>query len=244
MKILLIRHGEPDYAIDSLTEKGWREAELLSKQLSTMRIDDFYVSPLGRAQDTARATLSRLNRKAEVLDWLQEFRGTVVDPKTGERSYAWDFMPQYWTRCPELADMDAWTENPLIATGNSAEIYAETTRGLDALLSRYGYHRKGALYATERNTDATIALFCHFGISMNILSYLLRIPFYLLLHGFIMAPSSITTLVTEERIPGEVWFRCTALGDTAHLSVAGEPISHYGRYREQYGIDDGLGAKE
>ena len=79
---------------------------------------------------------------------------------------------------------------------------------------------------------------------MNILSYLLRIPFHLLRHGFIMAPSSITTLVTEERIPGEVWFRCTALGDTAHLSVAGEPISHYGRYREQYGIDDGLGAKE
>ena len=170
MKILLIRHGEPDYAIDSLTEKGWREAELLSKRLSSMRIDDFFVSPLGRAQDTARATLSLLNRKAEVLDWLQEFRGTVLDPKTGERSYAWDFMPQYWTRCPEFADMDAWTENPLIATGNSAEIYAETTRGLDALLSRYGYHRKGALYATERNTDATIALFCHFGISMNILS--------------------------------------------------------------------------
>ena len=79
MKILLIRHGEPDYAIDSLTEKGWREAELLSKRLSSMRIDDFFVSPLGRAQDTARATLSLLNRKAEVLDWLQEFRGTVLE---------------------------------------------------------------------------------------------------------------------------------------------------------------------
>ena len=29
MKILIIRHGDPDYSIDSLTEKGWREAELL-----------------------------------------------------------------------------------------------------------------------------------------------------------------------------------------------------------------------
>ena len=27
MKILIIRHGDPDYAADSLTEKGWREAE-------------------------------------------------------------------------------------------------------------------------------------------------------------------------------------------------------------------------
>ena len=23
MKLLIVRHGEPDYAVDSLTEKGW-----------------------------------------------------------------------------------------------------------------------------------------------------------------------------------------------------------------------------
>ena len=243
MKILLIRHGEPDYTVDSLTEKGWREAELLANRLCATPVDAFYCSPLGRARDTARATLQRLGREAETLDWLQEFRGTVLDPKTGQQSYAWDFLPQYWTRCPELADLEAWRRNPLIATGNSAEIFEETVKGLDALLSRYGYQRRGALYATDHNSSATIALFCHFGIAMNIVSHLLRIPFHLLLHGFIMAPSSITTLVTEERVPGEVWFRCTALGDTSHLFSAGEPISHFGRYREQYGIDDGLGAK-
>lgn len=49
MKILIIRHGEPDYSIDSLTEKGWREAELLSRRLAPLGIRDFYVSPLGRA---------------------------------------------------------------------------------------------------------------------------------------------------------------------------------------------------
>ena len=34
MKLLIIRHGEPDYSIDSLTEKGWREAELLADAAS------------------------------------------------------------------------------------------------------------------------------------------------------------------------------------------------------------------
>ena len=29
MNIYIIRHAEPDYEHDSLTEKGWREAELL-----------------------------------------------------------------------------------------------------------------------------------------------------------------------------------------------------------------------
>ena len=31
MKLLIVRHAEPDYSIDSLTEKGWREAEYLSE---------------------------------------------------------------------------------------------------------------------------------------------------------------------------------------------------------------------
>ena len=84
MKILIIRHGEPDYSIDSLTEKGWREAELLSKRLCGMDIADFYVSPLGRAKDTAKPTMEKLGRELQVLPWLREFHGTVINPNTGE----------------------------------------------------------------------------------------------------------------------------------------------------------------
>ena len=39
MKILIIRHAEPDYSIDSLTEKGHREAALLAEKLSKEKID-------------------------------------------------------------------------------------------------------------------------------------------------------------------------------------------------------------
>ena len=53
MKILLIRHGDPDYEKDSLTEKGWHEAELLAQRMAELEIQSFYVSPLGRAKDTA-----------------------------------------------------------------------------------------------------------------------------------------------------------------------------------------------
>lgn len=55
MKIIFIRHGEPDYSIDSLTEKGWREAYALADRIQKWDVKDFYVSPLGRAQDTAKA---------------------------------------------------------------------------------------------------------------------------------------------------------------------------------------------
>ena len=41
MRILLIRHGEPDYEHDSLTPKGDREAQLLSELLVRDHIDQY-----------------------------------------------------------------------------------------------------------------------------------------------------------------------------------------------------------
>ena len=83
MRILLIRHAEPDYSIDSITPKGRVEAELLSRRIMRYNIRDFYVSPLGRARDTARYTLDKMNRKASVLPWLKEFGGKYPDPALG-----------------------------------------------------------------------------------------------------------------------------------------------------------------
>ena len=62
MKLLFIRHGDPDYTIDSLTEKGWKEAEFLSEKIAALDVRDFYVSPLGRAKDTASCTLKKNGR--------------------------------------------------------------------------------------------------------------------------------------------------------------------------------------
>ena len=33
MKLVIVRHADPDYSIDSLTPTGWKEAELLSERL-------------------------------------------------------------------------------------------------------------------------------------------------------------------------------------------------------------------
>lgn len=57
MQLVLIRHGEPDYARDSLTEAGFREAALLAQRIARWNVTDFYCSPLGRAQSMARPTL-------------------------------------------------------------------------------------------------------------------------------------------------------------------------------------------
>ena len=84
MKLVFIRHGDPDYSIDSLTPRGWKEAEALAARVAQWEVDDFYVSPLGRAQDTAKVSLDAIGRTAETLDWLREFYVEVDNPVTGE----------------------------------------------------------------------------------------------------------------------------------------------------------------
>ena len=234
MKLLFVRHGDPDYEHDSLTPKGWKEAELLADRLTKLDVRDFYCSPLGRARDTASVTLKRLHREATVFDWLQEFPARILDPENGERRIVWDFMPSYWTNRTDLYDKDKWYFDPVMETGNTEEIYKGVTQGIDSLLDRYGYQRDGLFYHTEGGNEDTVVIFCHLGVELAILSHLLGIAAPVLWQGFFVAPSSVTILATEERQKGEVYFRCKALGDTSHLYMGNEPISNSGFFPETY----------
>ena len=239
LRILLIRHAEPDYSVDSLTPKGWKEAELLCSRLVRYNIRDFYVSPLGRARDTASCTLRRLKRDAEVLPWLREFSGSYPDPETGERRIvAWDVKPRIWNAFPGVSDIRTWCDAPVFNGGDVREIWQQTTSGVDALLARYGIRKDGPVWLTDRNENFTIALFCHFGISMAVLGYLTDISPMVLWHHVLCMPSSLSEIVTEERIRGEVSFRVTKLGDLTHLEASGEIRSTAGLFPEVYtGID-------
>lgn len=235
MKILIIRHGDPDYEHDTLTPKGWREAELLSEHLAKTEIAAFYCSPLGRARDTAGLTLKRMGREAVICDWLREFPGVIVRPDTGKRGIEWDLMPDYWTARETLYDRNRWPDDPLMQTGNVRGLAKAVTDGLDGVLASHGYERQGGYYrAVSPNTD-TVAFFCHLGVGCVMLGHLIGAAPPVLWHGTFLAPTSVTLLVTEERQPGIACFRCTSIGDTSHLSAGGEPVSHSGLYPETYG---------
>lgn len=238
MKILFVRHAEPWYAIDSLTEKGHREAELLSRRLSKLDVKAFYTSPLGRARETARYTLEKTGREAEILPWLAEFRGKSIDPENGSLRIPWDYKPSVWMNREQLRSMDDWLKDRLFQGSNVDAVWEETKHGLDALLDKHGYVRDGRIYRAENNRPDTIVLFCHFGIMMACLSHLIGISPMNLWHGFCAQPSSVTTVITEERVKGEVAWRCMQLGDISHLYAEGEPYSTAALYPECYtGVD-------
>ncbi len=234
MKLMIIRHADPDYSIDSLTPTGWEEARLLADRMCKLDVKAFYVSPLGRAQDTANCTLERIGRTAETLPWLEEFRCNIVKPGSENHSIAWDWLPADWTNEPAYFSRETWAETDIMIRGGATDRYRYVTGELDKLLAQHGYVREGNLYRAEKANEDTIVLFCHFGVECVLLSHLLNVSPMILWHGTCAAPSSVTVLNTEERREGIAYFRMASFGDISHLYAAGREPSFAARFCETY----------
>ncbi len=240
MRLLIIRHGDPDYANDTLTEKGHREAQLLAERLGQEKIDYFYSSPLGRARHTCDYVAKAHGKLADVTekDWLREFDCSLTLPSGRERPIPWDMLPNEWMDNPTMYDKDGWYKQDFYEKVEMERRVRYVTDGLDALLSKHGYTRDGEVYRTQKGNTDTVALFCHFGLETLLLSHLCGVSPIPLWHHFVALPTSVTTLYTEERRQGTAVFRCCGFGDTGHLYVGGETPSFSARFCEVHGNGD------
>ena len=240
MRLLFIRHGDPDYDADSLTATGRREAELLAERIAPMDIAEYYVSTMGRALETARPTLERAGRTAAVCDWLREFSIGVRRPGCGGELSAvpWDWLPQDWLKDPLFLDSERWHEHPVFAEAELKSAYDAVIDAFEQVLAAHGYVRDGLCYRVERAGSETLAFFCHFGVSCVLMSRLMNVSPMVLWHGLAMAPSSVTTVYSAERRPGLASFRAAAVGDISHLYAHGQEPSFSARFCEVYGNGD------
>ncbi len=235
MKLLFIRHGDPDYINDSLTEKGVKEAALLAERMAHTHVDFCYLSPLGRAVKTAEPCLMRMNMDAETFEWLEEFSPLIVRPDSPERTHiSWDWLPEDWTLRDHFYRYDEWWDDDILNAGHVGERAKHIFTEFDKLLARHGYERNGHFYRAVNPNNDTLAFFCHFGVTTLILSHLIGASPMVLWHGMCSAPTSVTTVCTEERRRGIASFRITSFGDTSHLYAADEPPAFSGRFCECY----------
>lgn len=256
MHLIFIRHADPDYKNDSLTEKGFREAELLAKRASSWKnIEHIYVSPMGRAQKTADEILKSLNltfssEKVSTLDWLREFSYPVKDLKTGKQRISWDWLPQDYFADKKFFDVNEFYKNKTLKNANIEFYYNQVCSGLDEILETYDYNRledsvpiyncfphltqeesqiDTHLQQNQKDLDERNLVFvCHLGVMFVMISHLLKISPVQLWQGFFVAPSSVTILGSQERVPGELVWRIQSLGDVNHLLSNGESVSASG----------------
>lgn len=259
MRLIFIRHGEPDYSTDLLTEKGKLDSQLLAERVVKWNIKDIYVSPQGRAKETAKPSLEKLGREAIELPWIHEFSYKINNPLRGDQGVPWDFPPSQLYEEALFQTQDEWVNGVMLRdVPKIAEDYPYVIGKFDELLEKYGYIRNGKYYlrkdgkerfinstvtndnlATadllpEDDCEPTIVFFCHLGIISLILSHLLNIPFMSMVHGFFLPTTSVTIVNTEERWGSEVSFRVQAMGDTAHLLMKDERVSSAGSFARAF----------
>jgi probable phosphoglycerate mutase len=209
MEVLLIRHGDPDYANDALTEHGIVEAQLLAASLAELRIDRIYASPLGRARATAASTAEAKELVPITLDWLRE-RGIKRGPV-----YLWEAPGTMFLREEALPGPHDWFLDGG-AMPEGAEQFARVRAGFDELMGSLGYAREGHGYRIVRHSEERVALFCHKGVIMTMLADVLHWPLPALFVSLQIHPTGVTRLEMVEEGTFAHW-KALAINDLSHL---------------------------
>lgn len=175
MRIIFVRHGEPDYEKDCLTETGKKQAAAAAVRLEREGISEIYSSPNGRAAQTAGFTAERLGLPVETLDYMHEI--SWGGPGIPEEGHPWTLSD--WMISREDFDFyhADWRQHPWFRDNVAVQYQDRLAAEFDALLLRQGYRHEGTRYLCETDRQKTIAVFSHGGSGACVLAHLLALPF-------------------------------------------------------------------
>ncbi len=224
MLLYLIRHGEPDYKNDCLTENGKEQAQKLAKKLFESELDKIYSSPLGRAKQTAEYTASLYGKTPEILPWAKEIGGITEYPDGTEKNVAQ--IPNVFLRTDGRIDLgfndsfhcDGFKDNEL------KEEYDFMISGALSFLEEQGFKEEDGIFRITRPNTEKIAIFCHGNMIRSLVSYLLHIPIHLMWAGFGASFTSVTVVNFNNSQRGNCAPRILVYNDISHLRIEGKGI--------------------
>ena len=229
MRLYIIRHADPDYANDTITPAGHLEAAALAERMASVGLDRVFCSPLGRARATAQYTCEALKIAPVIEPWLAELSGCSIERSPWGKLTAWD-CPGEVVRATavESRRFDDAFYTDTYATAPVRQVFNDIIRNSDDLLARLGYARQGGRYRIVEGNRLRVGVFCHGGFGLTWLAHLLEIPLPLMWSGFWLPPTSVTTILFDERSQQWAVPRCIGMGDVGHLYQAGLPVQPSG----------------
>lgn len=204
MRLVFVRHGEPDYEHDCLTENGRVQAKSTAVRLAKEKFSAIYSSPMGRARETASYTAQGRGLDIKILDFMHEIDwgdvrdaagsddaannagATGVDVRSGSAQtepkleydgHPWILGYKLLTEEPEYIGSPDWRNHRYFKNNICTQYYEKISKKFDEFLLGYGLRRKNNLYLCEKKCDETIALFAHGGSGSIMLSHVLNFPF-------------------------------------------------------------------
>ena len=206
MRIVFIRHGDPNYDLDCLTELGHKQAKIAAQRLLKEGIEEIYCSPLGRARQTAQAFSEASGiGNIKILDFMQEIRFGREGEMYEEKWNPWLVVEDLVRNGKDIQTPD-WRKYPVfkenLATVDVDKIAVEA----DKWLATLGYEREGNYYRCTRKDDKekTIALFCHGGSSTAFFSRVLNQQFPYMCAVLLHYPHTTISVIKFNKTPGSL----------------------------------------
>ena len=223
MLLYIIRHGEPNYELDILTERGKLQAESVGLRLKEAGINRVFTSPLGRARETAEPTCRMLGLEATVEEWAREVDEERLTsyPYNDNRSIS--LVPSYIFR--EGGDInlpyDAQCDSKVIKASKMHKALDRIETGGEEFLSRLGYKNEGGIYRITKPSEERVALFCHTVMARTWLSSLLHIPIHMMWSDFVYTFTGVTVINFQNYDTGFTSPRIMCYSDISHLYAHG-----------------------
>ena len=231
MLLFYVRHGDPIYNPDSLTELGQAQAQALVGRMKICNPSQIYVSSSNRARQTAQPTADALGIEPIILDWANEkyaFADLSIPKPEGGRQWLAASEEYEFLISDEIRKLDHnWHTHPsmvergVVGTGRIA-------KDVDAWLETLGYKREGNGYRKVGQPPERVALFAHWGFGLAFLSHLLYIPYPQMATRFCIGHSQVTVIRFWDRDP--VVPQVLQLSNDSHLFAAGVETKYINRF--------------
>ena len=229
MLLFVIRHGDPIYDPDSLTPRGHLQAKALAKRFAVHGLDRIYASPLIRAQQTAQPTSEVLNLPIQIDEWASEnLAWEEFTVKYSGDFLHWVFFRQnteFRQNGDELLGNGNWKDAKSVQEIKDLEnCYKRLEKGSDAFLERLGYKRESCgIYRILKPSEERVALFCHQGVTLLWIPYMLGIPPHLFWSSFDVNHTGVSVFEFKNNPNGITSPKCISFSDNSHLLLEGLP---------------------
>lgn len=223
MLLYIVRHGQPIYGPDTLTELGRKQAEALADRFAIHGLDRIFSSPMGRARETAQPTADRLGLPVRIEHWTREIwpELTLTMPD-GSPHFCMDLYPDTYRSAENKTLGEYWHTMPCLNSIAGKQAWARVVRYSDNFFMRLGYKREtDGVYRIVKPNDERVALFCHAGFSLTWLPHLLCIPPHLFWAAFDITHTGVTLLEFKNNESGVCTPKCLMLSDMSHILNSG-----------------------
>lgn len=231
MLLYIVRHGDPIYETDTLTERGKLQAEAVGKRIYDSKIDRIFSSPMGRAKETADPACRLLGLEKNIEEWTHEIGDERLTPFPDGKMKSISFIQN--TYYLENGNINLPYEKSFDCAGINQSDMKSAVRFIEEhgneFLERLGYKEENGVYRILRENNEKVALFCHAAFSRAWLSVLLHIPLHIMWSSFSYTHTGVTILEFKNNPNGFTAPQCLCFSDVSHLYAEKLDLVHNNR---------------